>query len=506
MKNFYMLPLACAIAALSACTPAPVKQEIIIPPTPQPAPQPLVLRKVEPEISAPHYRLNPRNFEQPLNPVVVQQIREALTPKIINPATGEVVTRLPLIVPQDQNIVAASTVNQSGTNQNGANQTNTSTVNTNTNTLNASSDAASGQSQNNTQAGSVDSGNNPVPAGSEAVSETTAATIAGTPTNTVASTVATDSNGIPVAEPQDTQAALLKIDPALILNEQAVASIAASQAISSPVNNADQTSSTNQNITANVATANASAAPATTSANTDANTTANTLDNNLDNNLAGQTAPAPTVVNNTAKILIPIHQQQMNKVSGIPSASNEMLDVTEIDKDITLIEGKARHYPVYFKDKYERWKSEKKIREITQRLDVMAVDPRASYDLLLRAMKAHVLSRNMDVGPDSAFKSAVYFQRLLKLKPADPETSFWYGFSLGEGGGFRESISHLDVAVKADYQEAYLALAHSYLQMEDKKNALTLLNNYKIKYPNETARTDQLIAEIQAGKRYSIWQ
>ncbi|WP_051526563.1 hypothetical protein [Alkanindiges illinoisensis] len=491
MKKFYILPLACAIAALTACSPAPVKQEIIIPQTPQPAPQPLVLRKVEPETSAPHYHLNPRNYEQPLNPIIVQQIREALTPKIINPATGEVVTRLPLIVPVDataQTTAVAATVNTDGSlNATDANQA-----------MQAQASAA------NTPATPV-------------TSNSTAA-------NSVPATLATDSNGIPVAEPQDTQAALLKIDPALKLDDQAVASLAASQAqmnntqatspqsvpAASPDNT--QTGTNGASVDSSATATQPSAATINATTDTQAASATATPDSATTTPIgtspvaASNAAIGNITTSNTAKILIPIHQQQMIKTPSMPAPSDETLDVTEIDKDITLLEGKARHYPTYFKDKYERWKAEKKIKQITQRLDQIAVDPRASYDLLLRAMKAHVLARNMDAGPDSAFKSAVYFQRLLKLKPADPETSFWYGFSLGEGGGFRESISHLDTAVKAEYQEAYLALAHSYLQMDDKKNALTVLNNYKIKYPDEATETDQLIAEIQAGKRYSMWQ
>ena len=66
-------------------------------------------------------------------------------------------------------------------------------------------------------------------------------------------------------------------------------------------------------------------------------------------------------------------------------------------------------------------------------------------------------------------------------------------------------MPYLNKALKADYQEAYLALANSYLQMEDKKNALTMLNNYKIKYPDEAGRTDKLIDEINAGQRFTVW-
>lgn len=490
MKNFYILPLVCAIAALSACSSAPVKQEII-PVAPQPAPQPVVLQKVEPETSAPHYRLNARDYKQPLNPVIVQKIREALTPKIINPATGEVVTRLPLIVPVQA-----------------ANAPTLASTAPSSNSLNTLDPTQPGleQSQAGNTANMAGSADNPAdnpnnPAASTAITSPVALVTASA---NAPSTPATDSYGIPVAEPQDTQAALLKIDPALKLDDQAVARIAASQNQAAAPDLSSAATTTPADNTQAVNTQPDNTQPGNTQAvpvdSTAAPTTVPVV------SAAIPAAPVQTAADNSAKILIPIHQLQITQSAGTPAPRDEVLDVTEIDKDITLIEGKARHYPTYFKDKYERWKAEKKIRALTQQLDMLAVDPRASYDLLLRAMKAHVLARNMDTGPDSAFKSAVYFQRLLKLKPADPETSFWYGFSLGEGGGFRESISHLDTAVNANYQEAYLALAHSYLQMEDKTNALTVLNNYKIKYPDESSNTDRLIAEIEAGNRYSIWQ
>ena len=402
MKKYYLTSLACAITLVSACSSMPSKQETAQ--IEQPVAAPLTLQKVEAETSAPHYRLNPKNYFTPLNPILVKEITDALTPKIINPATGEVVQRLPIVVPKKAE-VAAQTVAIS----------------------------------------SNDSANND---------------------NVMTSAATAQTPEVQANDVQDTEAALLQIDPSLKLHEQAA--------------------------TAFSVTTSPTAVQAT-------------------QNATGEVTPNDTAALQTqdnTKILIPLHQQLTGKTNNLstPAPTDEIIDVTEVDKDLTLIEGKARHYPTYFSNKIERYKAEKKIKQLTQKLDLIAVDPRASYEVLLRAMKAHVLSRNMDVGPDAAFKSAVYIQRLLKLQPNDPETSFWYGFTLGEGGGFKESIPHLDKAMKADYQEAYLSLAHSYLQMDHKKDALTMLNNYKIKFPDDAANTDRLIGEIEAGKRYSIWQ
>ncbi len=57
----------------------------------------------------------------------------------------------------------------------------------------------------------------------------------------------------------------------------------------------------------------------------------------------------------------------------------------------------------------------------------------------------------------------------LKISPDDPETNFWFGFGLSEGGGQREAIPYLDKAIKGDVQEAYLAAANNYIAMEQKK-------------------------------------
>ena len=42
--------------------------------------------------------------------------------------------------------------------------------------------------------------------------------------------------------------------------------------------------------------------------------------------------------------------------------------------------------------------------------------------------------------------------------------------------------------------------------MEQKKNAVTTLKNYKVKYPTESAIVDRLVTEIESGGRYNVWQ
>ena len=42
--------------------------------------------------------------------------------------------------------------------------------------------------------------------------------------------------------------------------------------------------------------------------------------------------------------------------------------------------------------------------------------------------------------------------------------------------------------------------------MEQKKNAIQTLKNYKIKYPQEAEVTDRLIEEIEKQGRWNVWQ
>lgn len=60
--------------------------------------------------------------------------------------------------------------------------------------------------------------------------------------------------------------------------------------------------------------------------------------------------------------------------------------------------------------------------------------------------------------------------------------------------------------MKAGVQEAYLSTANNYIGMEQKKNAIQTLKNYKVKYPQESEVADRLITEIEKKQRYNVWQ
>lgn len=206
------------------------------------------------------------------------------------------------------------------------------------------------------------------------------------------------------------------------------------------------------------------------------------------------------------RFIIPLIDNKDKALKFAVLAQDNELDVTDIDDFFNLLEGKARHYPVRFTSKREREAFETKLKTIMSTIDPLALKSNASYDILMRAAKASSMARNLDLGEQYGPKALSYAKRLLAMKPNDPTISFWLGFGLSEGGAFKEAMPYLKTAMDANIQEAHLSMANNYIYMEQKKNAVTTLKNYKIKYPNEAEVIDVLVKEIETGKRYNVWQ
>ncbi|ENU24721.1 hypothetical protein F993_00967 [Acinetobacter proteolyticus] len=219
-----------------------------------------------------------------------------------------------------------------------------------------------------------------------------------------------------------------------------------------------------------------------------------------------QNDPTKSTTLDINKLIVPTIDSKQRSMKYAVLAGDNEVDVTEIDDFLQLVEGKARHYPPRFTERQERKGYEVKLKETTQKLDALAEKPNASLDILTRAFKASVMARNLDLGTAYTSKSLTYAQRILAINPNDPETNFWFGFGLSEGGGQREAIPYLDKAMKGGVQEAYLSAANNYLWLEQKKNAIQTLKNYKVSYPDEAEVTDRLIKEVETGKRWNVWQ
>ncbi|MFN0296718.1 ABUW_2363 family tetratricopeptide repeat lipoprotein [Acinetobacter albensis] len=219
-----------------------------------------------------------------------------------------------------------------------------------------------------------------------------------------------------------------------------------------------------------------------------------------------QNDPTKKLILDVNKLIIPTVNNNERTLKFAALAGENEIDITEIDDFLQMVEGKARHYPPRFTERQERKGFEAKLKQLTQQLDGLAVKENASFDILMRAFKASVMARNLDLGSVYTTNSLTYAQRILKINKDDAEANFWFGFGLSEGGGQREAIPYLDKAMKAGVQEAYLSAANNYIAMEQKKNAIQTLKNYKIKYPQEAEVSDRLIAEIENQGRWNVWQ
>jgi hypothetical protein len=224
----------------------------------------------------------------------------------------------------------------------------------------------------------------------------------------------------------------------------------------------------------------------------------------MEANLASD--PSKKVTLDVNRLIIPTVNSKVRSMKYAVLAGDNEIDITEIDDFLQLVEGKARHYPPRFVQRNERKGFEAKLKEVTQQLDTLASKDNASFDILIRAFKASVMARNLDLGSVYTTKSLTYAQRILKINQDDAEANFWFGFGLSEGGGQREAIPYLDKAMKAGVQEAYLASANNYIAMEQKKSAINTLKNYKVKYPQEAEVADRLIQEIEKQGRWNVWQ
>lgn len=208
----------------------------------------------------------------------------------------------------------------------------------------------------------------------------------------------------------------------------------------------------------------------------------------------------------TNKLIVPTINNNDRAMKYAVLAGENEIDITEIDDFLQMVEGKARHYPPVFSDRQERRGFEAKLKEVSAQLDALAENDKASFDILVRAFKASVMGRNLDLGSSFTTKSLKYAQRILKINKEDAEANFWFGFSLSEGGGQKEAIPYIDKALKAGVQEAYLVSANNFIALSQKKNAIQTLKNYKVKYPEEAEVADRLIAEIEKQGRYNVWQ
>lgn len=213
---------------------------------------------------------------------------------------------------------------------------------------------------------------------------------------------------------------------------------------------------------------------------------------------------APVAPTAPAAAVTPAPTVEATASSTVTTVGADQINIGELDDLIAYLVDKAGNYPPRFADQRERRQAITETKQMIEALDQLVVQPNASFDLLIRAVQLNQVARNLDIGGQSAVKAGVYMRRAIALNPEDPAANYWYGTMLTEGGGFKEGIPYLNRAAQTGYKKAYLALAQAYLHIDQRPNALSALESYRIAEPEQQAMATNLIEQVQAGKN-NIW-
>ncbi|GAC1376691.1 MAG: hypothetical protein NVS3B3_16720 [Aquirhabdus sp.] len=179
------------------------------------------------------------------------------------------------------------------------------------------------------------------------------------------------------------------------------------------------------------------------------------------------------------------------------------IDRSDINARISLIGKYARHYPAHFDNPRARRGAEAEVKDLLNTVNPIAKNPKATHDQLVQGFKVNGMARNLDVGSNTTTNADNFIRRALKLEPKNPETNYWFGVLLSEGGGMKEGIPYLNKAAKSKYNEAYLSLANAYLGLGNKAQAMASLRTYQSLVPNDSRIPDMLDAVKQ--NKASIW-
>lgn len=220
---------------------------------------------------------------------------------------------------------------------------------------------------------------------------------------------------------------------------------------------------------------------------------------------ACQQAPvvAPLVVSAPAPIeSIPHLAQPVIKEDPLVTQI-KAIDRSDIDARINLIGKYARHYPAHFDNPRARRGAEAEVKDLLSIVNPIAKDPKATHNQLVQGFKVNGMARNLDVGSNTTTNADNFIRRAMKLEPKNPETNYWFGVLLSEGGGMKEGIPYLNKAAKAGYNEAHLSLANAFLGLGKKANAMSELRAYEHLVPNDPRLPDMLDAVKQ--DKASIW-
>jgi tetratricopeptide (TPR) repeat protein len=212
-------------------------------------------------------------------------------------------------------------------------------------------------------------------------------------------------------------------------------------------------------------------------------------------------APAPAPLPVPIALIPPVPQPVI--IEDPLVVQIKALDRPNIEGRINLIGQYARHYPAHFDTVRARHAAEAEVKDLLNTVNPIAKDPKATHNELVQAFKVNGMARNLDVGSNTTTNADNFIRRALKLEPKNPETNYWFGVLLTEGGGMKEGIPYLNKAAKSNFNEAHLSLANAYLGLGKNDLAIAELRTYQKLVPTDTRVPDMLDAVKQ--NKAAIW-
>ncbi len=172
------------------------------------------------------------------------------------------------------------------------------------------------------------------------------------------------------------------------------------------------------------------------------------------------TAATPAVISSPSLSTIPTTTLPISAIPPVPQpviiedplvTQIKATDRSDIEARINLMGKYARHYPVRFDNVHARRGAEAEIKDLLNVVNPIAQNPKATHNELVQGFKVNDMARNLDVGSNTTTNADIFIRRAMKLEPKNPETNYWFGVLLSEGGGMKDvfltSIKQLKQAI-----------------------------------------------------------
>lgn len=182
-----------------------------------------------------------------------------------------------------------------------------------------------------------------------------------------------------------------------------------------------------------------------------------------------------------------------------PSGTKYSLDINYLDTILQDLMQHAFQYPAKFDSAEEKKRATLDTLGLISMLNIYINNtPNPHFYILGRGALVNHIGYTLNI-PDSDKRATELYQRLLKSKPDDQESNYFYGVFLLSSGKCKQSVNYFDKAIKGGYIYAQLIQGVAYISCGDKKNALRALNAYREKRPDDE-KANYLINAIEADR------